>query len=352
MKNKIKIAIVTSAFGDTGGPEVATLNLTNALVKKNINVTLFAPADFNTNAKHVSTLEKSIWKMDDFKDQSRFLRRNYIIASQTKVLSFNDFDLIHLHTQKYAYSIGVNAKCPCILTYHSKITKPEFEQISKGGIYTVAQTKSHRNGNKTTAVIPNGIDTSKISPCFDKGKYLITAGRLNNNKGIDIAIKIAKKSQKKLIIIGRIGISDERKKYYNDKILPFLNKNIIHIEEMPQKELFEYIKKAEALLIPIRPASGFGIKICPLLVMEALACGTPIIGTPINSMGDQFDKNSIGMLSNNINDLIQSAKNTDKFDRKKCREYAEKYFDSSIMAEKYLKLYQKILQNKKSKFHL
>lgn len=349
MNKKNKIAIVTSAFGDTGGPEVATLNLANALAKKNIDVTLFAPADFHTDAKHISTLKQSIWKMNDFKNQSRFVRRNYIIASQTKVLSYSEFDLIHLHTQKYAYSIGVNAKCPCVLTFHSKITKPEFDQISKGGIYTVAQTQIHKNGNKTTSVIPNGIDTSKISPCFSKGEYLITVGRLNNNKGIDIAIKIAKKSQKKLIIIGRIGISEERKKYYETKVLPFLSENIIHIEEMPQKNLFEYIKKAEALLIPIRSANGLSIHVCPLLVMESMACGTPVIGTPINSLEKTFEKKSIGMLSNNLNDLIKASKNADQFDRKKCREYAEKYFDSSIMADRYIKLYEKILKNKKSK---
>lgn len=340
----MKIAIVAPPFGDTGGPEVATSNLVNALVDKGIDVTYFAPKDFKTKAKHVHTLYKSIWNMPDFQSQTRIVRRNYIIASQTKVLSAVDgFDLIHLNTQKYAYCVGAGSNIPCLVTFHNKITTPEFLQIKKGGIYTVAQSAKQSNGSKTTAAISNGIDTKFIKPSFEKGKYLITVGRIKDQKGVETAIKIAEKANKKLLIIGRVGIADERRAYFNNKIRPHLNKNITHMDEVPQKVLFKYIREAEALLIPIKKESGH-LLVCPLLIMESLACGTPVIGTLIKPAPVPLRSKSVATLSNDLNVLIEAAKNTDKFDRHKCREFAEKYFDSSIMAEKYIKLYKKIIE--------
>jgi glycosyltransferase involved in cell wall biosynthesis len=343
MAKKMKIALVTSAFGDTGGPEVATLNLANALVKKGVDVTLFAPADFKTIAKHIPTLNKSIWKMKDFKYQTRFVRRNYIVASQTKVLGYNEFDLIHLNTQKYAYGIGASAKAPCLLTYHSLITKPELSQVKSAGMFTVALSNSHKKGMKVSAVIPNGIDTSSIKPCFKPKEYLIAIGRLEEKKGIHNAIKIAKASGRKLLIVGRVGIAPARLNYFEKKIKPHLSEDIVHMDEVPQKVLFKYIREASALLIPIKPRAE-ALNVMPLLTMEALACGTPVIGVPVSSAPKSMANSGVAVLSNDIKVLIKAAKNLEQFDRVKCREYAVNHFDSSIMADEYIKLYKRILK--------
>ena len=85
--------MVAPLFGDTGGPEVVVQNLTNALLKKGVNVTLFAPADWKTKAKHIPTLQKSLWKMEDFKNLTQIMIRNYIAAAHAKVLNHqNEFD--------------------------------------------------------------------------------------------------------------------------------------------------------------------------------------------------------------------------------------------------------------------
>lgn len=342
-KNKLTVAIVAPSFGEIGGPEVVAKTIAYALKKEGVDVTLFAPGDWKTDVKHIHTLPESLWNMKDFKLQTEEERRNLIIKSQLKVLDYQqDFDIIHLNSQRYAHLVAGQTKKPCLLTFHNKIKEEEFSRIKKIGIYTVALSDSHGNGLDVDAVIENGISVQKIKPSFKKGEYLISIGRLAEPKGIDIAIEIANKAEKKLLIFGRIGNSPERQKYFNQKIKPFLNENIVYMGEVSQLEIFKYLKKAEALLFPIRR----NIKVCPLIVAEALACGTPVIGTAINPTPKMLKDSKVSCLSKNFNVMVKAAKLTENFDRKKCRKVAEKLFDSSIMAKKYLALYKKILSNK------
>ncbi|MDD5396934.1 MAG: glycosyltransferase [Candidatus Moranbacteria bacterium] len=340
-KKKIRIAIVAPPFGNNGGPEIVAQNLTDALLEIGVDVTFFAPADFITNAKHVHTLPVSLWKIKDFKNQSKEERRNLRIKSQMEVLKYQkDFDIVHLHSQKYAHLVGELIKKPCVLTFHNKIEQLEFEKIKKTGIFTVSLSETHGNGLELSAIIPNGIPVENINPSFEKGKYLIAIGRLTESKGIDIAIKIAKKAQKKLYIFGRIGDSLERQQYFNEKIKPLLDENIIYKGEVSQKEIFEYLKNAEALISPIRRIT----KVCPLTVIESLACGTPVIGSLMNPTPEILQDNSIACLSGEMDVLVDAARNIERFDRKKCRKVAETYFSNIVMAKKYLELYEKILK--------
>ena len=344
--NKIKVAIVAPPFGDIGGPEIVVQNLVNALLKKNIEITLFAPADWKTKARLIPTLEKSLWNMKDFDKQDEFTRRNYIISSQVKVLSYqNEFDIIHLHSQRYAYCVAANLKKPCIISFHNKILSYQYDQLKKTEAEIVALSNSQKGKFKVAGVINNAVPVSGIKPSFNKGKYLIAIGRIDDQKGIDIAIKIAKKSGKKLLIFGRKGNSEKRKKYFNEKIKPHLDgKNIIYKGQVSSKRLYNYIKEAEALLFTIRRPEVFG-----LVTAEALACGTPVIGTSVNPLPEILKNKKVAYLSNDINKLIEVAKKTEKFDRVECRKYAEKYFDSSIMADKYIKLFNEIIEKRSKK---
>lgn len=338
---KIRVAMVAPPFGPEGGPEVVCRHLTNALVKKRINVTLFAPDDWETRAKHVRTLPISLWKMKNFKKQSEYFRKNLIYTSQLKVIKYQEnFNIIHLHSQRSAYAVAKFLEKSCLLTLHNIIGPMDLEQIRETNLNLVAISPGRRQKIKTGTVIENGIDVNEIKYSLKKGKYLLAVGRIIEQKGVDIAIKIAKRAGKKLIIIGRIGNSPKRQDYYNKKIKPFLNKNIIHKNQMSQKRAYEYMKNAEAVVSPIRGR----LSVTPLVIMESLACGTPVISTPIYP-NPEFTKNKkIGFFSSDINKLIKAAKETDKFDRAECRKCAEEFFDSHLMAEKYIKLYKRILK--------
>lgn len=345
MKKDIHIAMVAPSFGDNGGPEVVVQNLTNAMLEKGMDVALFAPADWKTKAKHIHTLNQSLWNMNNFKDQTEIERRNLVLKSQLEVLFYEEnFDIVHLHLYRWAYPIGLLTKKPCLLTFHSKIVPAEFNQIKETGVYTVTLSNRHAGDLKADAVISNGIPVRKTKYSLNKGKYLITIGRLLENKGIDLAIKIAQKTGKKLLIFGRTGVGQDRVQYFNKKIKPFLNDQIIYMGDAPQKKIFRYLLDAEALLFPIRTPV---LSVCPLVVMEALACGTPVIGTRVAPLEELPKWQEVAFLSNSLSDMTKAVSSIDKFDRKKCRDFAEKYFDSSVMADKYIALYKKILTSKK-----
>lgn len=352
-EKRIRVAIVAPSFGETGGPEIAVKTLVNALSKrKDVYVTLFAPKDWKIKAKHFPTIPQSLWSMKDFKKQTEYFRRNLILENILKVTLHQDkFDIIHLHSYRYAYAVATLLKKPCVLTLHSKITAQEFEQMLRVKIFPVALSKRHKRNYRVAAVINNGIFIDNIEPSYSKGRYLITAGRLLDNKGIDIAIKVAKKTGKKLLIFGRIGVGQDRQDYFHNKIKPFLNKQIVYMGEASQDRLFSYLKNAEALLFPIKARLGKGLlaklSMCPLIVMEALACGTPVIGSKVYPLEELAGWKRVAFLSENPNDLVKAVLEVEKFDRKKCRTFAENNFDSDKMAEKYVQLYKKILSKTK-----
>ncbi|MEI7890470.1 MAG: glycosyltransferase [bacterium] len=336
---KLRVAMVAPPFGDTGGPEIVTQNLTDAFLELGIDVTLFAPGDWHTKAKHIVSLEKSIWNMPSISKLSPRDFRDIKIASQEKVLEFeSDFDIIHLHSQRYASALCEKVSIPCLLSFHNRIDDAAFEIIEKTKLYTNALSQSQSGTLKTDAIIYNGVPTKKISYSFEKGEYLMFVGRLNDQKGIDTAIEIAIKSGVKLLIFGRIGNTKERKAFFAEKIEPFLDGiNIIYMGEVSHVEIYEYLKSASALLLPIRRP-----EVCPMVVGEALACGTPIIGTTIGPLPEMLQNEKIAFLSDDFAELVTAVKNTDKFDRKECRKYAKDNFDSLVMAKNYLELYEKI----------
>lgn len=339
-KKDIRVAMVAPPFGSTGGPEVVVQNLTDELLKLGVDVTLFAPADWETKAKHIPILEKSIWNMEGVNSLSERSLRNYRIASQNKVLTLqNNFDVIHLHSQRYAYTVAKNLDKPCIVSFHNNIPRDTFEQLRETSAKLIALSNSQKGDLKVDSVIYNGVPTKNIEYSFEKGTYLMFVGRLADQKGVDVAIKIAKEAGKKLLIFGRVGSSEERRDFFDKKIQPFLDKdNIVYMGEVSHKDIYKYLKGAEALVFPIRRPEVFG-----MVAAEALACGTPLIGTKVAPLPELFDNKEIAFLSDDINELIEAAKNTDKFSREKCRKYAEDNFDSSIMADKYLDLYKSLI---------
>ena len=336
----MRIALVAPPFSRNDGPGIVVKNLFQALQKKQgIEVTLFAPGDWDLPGNHKTTIPKSLREIKGFLQQTPFERRNLIFENILKVSLFEEqFDIIHLHSQ-YAYALASILHKPCVLTLHNKIIPEEIRQLQRQGVNLVALSKLHGRDFPSIPVISNGINLDDITPSFSEGNYLIFIGRLHESKGAHTAIEIALKTNSKLLIFGRIGNSEKRQAYFREKIAPFLNEHIIHKDETTQAELFSYLRHATALLCPIQSRRT----VCPLVMMESLACGTPIIGCEVAPLEELPGWQNVATLSGNINTLIRSVKTIKSVDRNLCRTFAKKHFCASIMAEKYLQLYQRIL---------
>lgn len=342
--NDFKLAMVVPPFGITGGPEQVAYNLTEELVKMKIDVTLFAPADWSTSAKHIPTLRHSLWNRPDLSELSDREKQDLITESQQRVLAYQkNFDLIHLHSQRYAAAVAKKAKVPCLLSIHSMIESDDFMKLKEAGVYPITLSQTQRGHLDSYATVPNGIPVSRIDYSTNLGKYFICVARLTPQKGIHRAISLIRNTDEKLLIIGRVGNDPERKKYFNEEIKPYLNENIQYLGEKSHDEVLSYLKAAKALLFTITKPEVFG-----MLVLESLACGTPVIGTTVGPLPEVIgDQLKISFLSDNDQELHEAIKLVNKkFDREQCRRYAEENFNSRMMAEKYLAVYQKILKNK------
>lgn len=339
----MKIALVCAPFGEMGGPELTTIQLADSLVERGVDVTLFAPADFSTKARTVSTLEEGFWKMKELKIMTTFEKRNLFISSQVKILSQqDDFDLIHISSQRYAYAVSKNLKKPCVVTLHSRMNTRDYALLKKTNAYTIALTEKYKKEVSADAFIHIGIPTQKIIPSYGIGSGLVTIGRITDQKGIHLSAKIAIETRKPLLIVGRIGNSLERKEYYSKNIQPLISKSgglIQHIEEIPNEELLQLITESEALLFPITRPETFG-----RVAIEALACGTPVIGTCVDPLPEILTDQSVSFLSEDTQELITAAQHTQQFNRRACREYAESHFDVSVMADRHIEFYEKILR--------
>lgn len=341
-KKRIQVAMVMPPFGQLGGPEIAAHNLALILSEYNVDVTIFAPADWKTSLLHIPTLDCSLWNMKNFDSQTENVRRNLIIESQLTVLKYQDqFDIIHLHSSRYAYTVAKLASKPCVLTFHNKIAPDEFKQIISAHIATVSISQSQKQNIKTTRTIQNGVTVKKIPFSEKMGQYLIFVGRLCEQKGAYEAVQIALKSKLPLLLFGRIGLSDERQIYYNKKIKPYLSRKIKYKGEVSHSELLKHIRNARAVLLPTqRP------EVWPNVIIESLSSGTPVITSAQPPFKEMLGSDKIGKSSNNINELVDAVKNIRQYSRYNCREYAQKKFNGERMAIKYISLYAKLLNLK------
>lgn len=341
----MRVAIVSPVFGETGGPELGTIQLADALADAGIDVTLFAPADFATRARIHPILPVGLWSMPDFKEQTEQERANLIISSQFEVVCHqHEYDIVHLSSQRYAYSISRHLSVPTVLTLHNKITERDMRLIRTTPIKIVALTKKQQDISTADTFIHPGIPLSAIIPSYAPGKGLITVGRITEQKGIHRAIAIAKGAKKMLTIIGRVGDSIERQSYYQKEILPFIDGSQIRIiNNLPNEELLELLRNSEALLFPIIRPETFG-----RVSAETLACGTPVIGSRVDPLPEILSDRATSFLSDDLEELIQAAKNTDRFDRRACRQYAERHFGARNMAKAYIELYSSVIQAHRS----
>lgn len=333
--------MVVPPFGITGGPEQVAYNLTEALVKMKVDVTLFAPADWTSSAKQIPTLPRSMWNMPDLGKLTDQEKQKIIVDSQMKVLDFEDqFDLIHFHSQRYAAMVAQQAKIPCLVSIHSMIEPADFIKLKNAGVYTVTLSQTQRGRLDSDATIPNGIPVSQIEYSLETGEYFICVARLTPQKGVHRAISLVQKTHEKLLIIGRVGNDPERKKYFAEQIKPHLNSQIKYLGEKDHGEVLRYLKGAKALLFTITKPEVFG-----MMILESLACGTPVIGTTVGPLPEVVgNRPEIAFLSDEDQALVETIKLAGKkFNREQCRRYAAANFDSRKMAEKYLAVYQKII---------
>jgi glycosyltransferase involved in cell wall biosynthesis len=232
-----------------------------------------------------------------------------------------------------------------IQSYQREITSKNIETTSRLGHRNIAFTGCSQNLIDRAKPIGywKGIHNCVVFNKFqlrveiDQAESpLIFLGRIERIKGCHTAIEVAKATGKRLIIAGNISKLPEEISYFETEIKPHIDGvNILFVGEVNDIQKNDWLGKSAAFLMPIEWNEPFGI-----VMIEAMACGTPVIAFPFGSVPEVVDEGVTGFIVSDKNDMIDAVGKVHAVDRKLCRETAEKRFDVSVIAQQYLNLFE------------
>ena len=324
-----------------GGTERIVAYLTEELVRSGHRVTLFASGDSVTSAELVPVTRRSFRKN---KRATDYLSREVLLMDHVMQRA-GEFDVIHFHTGSLHYLISRHLRVPHVTTLHGRLDTLEFLRLYER--FRDMPMISISNAQRTPwpcanwqGTIYHGLpqDLFRFHP--EPGNYLAFLGRASPEKRVDRAIEIAKGVGMPLKIAAKVDRADRR--YFKREIEPLLkDPHIEWLGEISDKDKDEFLGNAYALLFPIDWPEPFG-----LVMIESMACGTPVIAYACGSVPEVMDDGVTGFVVNDIEQAVEATRRVRDLSRAKCREIFEKRFAASRMANDYINVYTRLADSR------
>ena len=317
------------------GPwELVTSLLTEELVRNGVDVTLFATADSITAATLRSVSPRGY--EEDHTIDAKVWECLHIANCFDHA---DEFDLIHNQFDFLPLSYSGLTETPVITTIHgfsSPRIMPVYKKYNRQTHYVSISNANRSPELDYIATIHHGIDTGNFTFNADPmGDYMLYYGRIHPDKGTKEAVEIALALDIPLVIAGII--QDEE--YYNSHVKPFLREGkIVYIGSVGADRRDALLGNARLLVHPISFSEPFGLSI-----VEAMACGTPVVAFNKGSMPELISDGTTGYLVENKEEAIEKIKMIDSISRRNCREHVERHFSKEIMARRYMDVYMQIL---------
>lgn len=330
-----------------GGTEKIVSLLTEGLVENGHDVTLFASGDSKTAAKLFSIFPQALGN-SGFQKGSALLP---LLQYRECMLRQDEFDIIHNHTQYLGLFMFEFAKPKVLHTWHGSFYKDEtveekrlvLEKFKNSNFVSISNNQREAMPQLNfVATVYNAIDVSEYSfSDSPKDPYLLWLGRITEKKGPLAAIKVAKELNMPLVISGAIDPIDQE--YFNSVIKPELNTSLIKFySELKDKEgVKKLYQNALCTLYPISWHEPFG-----LVMIESLACGTPVVAYKIGSVPEIVTDGKTGFVVDaglGIEGLKNAVKKVAQIKRSDCRIDVEARFSKTRMTKDYIEAYKKLL---------
>jgi glycosyltransferase involved in cell wall biosynthesis len=320
-----------------GGTERVVSYLTEELVRLGHEVTLFASGDSVTKAELVAVCKRSLRLDEQCQDQ---LAHHVLMLEQVaKVV--DHFDIIHYHTSYLHLPFSRRHKVSQVTTLHGRLDIPDliplYQEFRETPVISISNAQREPlawlNWQGTVSHgVPEDLFAFKETP----GQYLAFLGRISPEKRVDQAIEIARRTGMKLKIAAKVDVVD--REYFESCIKPLLDDPLIEfIGEIAEKEKKEFLGNAYAFLFPIDWPEPFG-----LVMIEALACGTPIIAYRRGSVPEVLEDGVTGFIVDNVEEAVAAVGKISNISRKTCRQIFEKRFTATCMAQNYLAIYKRL----------
>jgi len=337
-----------------GGTERVVATLTDELVRRGHDVTLFASGDSRTTAHLVPIVDRALWhQKPPYKDLLPF----WAIALGCVAEHLAEFDVIHNHLDYWAFPLARLAPSPMVTTLHGRLDLPELQPLYRAfaDVPLVSISDAQRAPlpfANFVATIYHGIELNQFTFTPRSRGYLAFLGRTSPEKGLDTAVHVARRVGMPLKIAARKPLPFARDpgvrrdwRYFHEVIEPLLDaEGVEFIGEVGGRAKDQFLGGAAALLFPISWPEPFG-----LVMAEALACGTPVIALRNGSVPEVIRPGATGFVCDTEDELVEAVGQIGEIDRAACRAEAERRFSPGTMAERYEQVYEQLLDRPKAR---
>ena len=323
-----------------GGTERVVSWLTEELIALGHEVTLFASGDSVTSAQLDAVWPRALRLDGAVRDPNALhmlmLERVYRRAA--------DFDFLHFHLDYYPFSLFSRQPTPFITTLHGRLDLPEHQPVfdAFSAVPVVSISNSQRRPLPQAhwvRTVHHGLPERLLVPKSITPSYFAFLGRIAPEKGVDRAIRIAQHCGVKLKIAAKVDNAD--REYFDEQIQPMIrSSDVEYIGEINDKEKSEFLSGAIVLLVPIDWPEPFG-----LVMIEAMACGTPVIAFNRGSVPEVIDEGVTGFIVEDINGAIGAVDRLGQLSREKIRRRFEERFTARRMAQDYLSVYRGLMDS-------
>jgi glycosyltransferase involved in cell wall biosynthesis len=323
-----------------GGTERVVSYLTEQLVREGHDVTLYASGDSRTSAR-----------LRPVCPQALRLRQNphmdplawHMLLIETAVREAEQFDVLHFHIDYLPFSVLRHTGIPALSTIHSRMDvsclHPLFREFRDMSLISISDAqRAPMPWASWLQTIHHGLPENLLQPCYAPQDYLAFLGRISQEKRVDRAIEIAGRAGMQLRVAAKVN-GDERDREYFLGVRDLLElPHVDFLGEIREQQKGEFLGNAQALLFPIDWPEPFG-----LVMIEALACGTPVIAFRRGSVEEIIDDGVTGFIVDSMEEAVEAARHVGSLNRRDCRRAFEQRFSARRMCSNYLRAYERVI---------
>ena len=322
-----------------GGTERVVAHLTDALVDLGHQVTLFASAEAQTTAQLVKVRDQAI-RLDPVQLKSDLAAHMSMLWDVRR--RADEFDIIHMHTDMIHFPFFEDVAGKTLTTLHGRLDLKDLPGVywrwQQFPLVSISDAQRQPLAFANWAgTVHHGMQADLYRPNYGPGEYLAFLGRISPEKRPDRAIALAKRAGLPLKIAAKVDDADLR--YFQDKIEPLLigQKLVEFVGEIGDDEKSAFLGGAKALLFPIDWPEPFG-----LVMIEAMACGTPVIAYGCGSVPEVIDDGQTGFIVSSDDEALAAISRIPSLNRREVRRRFDERFSSVAMAQRYLDLYARL----------
>lgn len=325
-----------------GGIELVVSLLTEELVQRGHDVTLFASGGSRTKARLVSAFDvpptDRLWEVEPDATHVGTAFGHAAAAYDEDA----GFDLIHDHTDYLGTAFAATLPTPVVHTVHFPLDEPRRSFLGRfaDDVYLAAISEYQRTECPElpwVGMVHNAVDVEAFEVREDKDDFVLCIGRICERKGQDLAIEVARRAEVPLVLAGRVHPKEAE--FFTERVLPHLDgERVRFVGEVSNETKRDLMARARALLLPIREPEPFG-----LVMVEAMASGTPVVAEPLGAAPEVITDGETGFLAAGVDAMAEAIGRVAELSSQRCRERAEARFAPGALADGYEALYRDVL---------